>query len=300
MPKAYELPAPGEPFDHAVYKLGLPCKRNHFWHEGVTLRKVKGGYCILCNRIDCLERKRLLRQDPDYNRKAAASIAEKRKREGRPSRSSHGFTYRFLKDNGFNSGQALDVAALLADGWDISRIKQQFALNTVLRSLSPSPSVASLVYNQQLERWRQHPDERRKHASQWSAHYYAFRYKCDPAFRRHECQRNSERKVKNRGNHTVRLSPNATAARFAQFDNSCAYCDSTNHLIVEHFIPRAKGGPHVLGNILPACQRCNVSKRDHEPEQWYCSQPFFTLTRWRKILAVLGKGKASVQQLPLL
>jgi 5-methylcytosine-specific restriction endonuclease McrA len=300
MPKAYELPAPGEPFDPELFKLGKPCKRNHIHADGMTLRKRNCRYCILCQRIDGRERQKLYRTDPDYNRKCAASIAEKRKREGRQSRSSHGLPYRFLKDNGLNNRHGAAVAAWLADGWDLSRIKQQLALDAALRSIKPSPSVARLVHEQQLERWREHFEERRKHVSQWKAHEWAFRYKCDPAFKRHECQRNSERKARMRGNHTVRLTPNATAARFAQFNNSCAYCGSTNHLIVEHFIPRAKGGPHVLGNILPACQRCNVSKRDHDPERWYQSQPFFSKARWRKILAVIGKGNAPVQQLPLL
>jgi 5-methylcytosine-specific restriction endonuclease McrA len=319
----------GVPSGHTLGKL---CRDGHSWNDtGYSLRKA--GKCVECgdSHRDPLKRQatrnayyqrhaeslrakaresykqklqdpteRAKQQDPTERAKQREAVYRHRAKHGRKSRSRYGFDHGFLDANEFSNGQASAVAALLADGWDILRIKQHFALNTALRSISPSPSVARLVYNQQMDRWRQHPDERRKHARQWSAYYYAFRYKCDPAFRRHECQRNSERKAKNRGNHTVRLSPNATAARFAQFDNSCAYCGSTNHLIVEHFIPRAKGGPHVLGNILPSCQRCNVSKRDHEPEQWYCSQPFFTLTRWRKILAVLGKGKAPVQQLPLL
>jgi len=178
--------------------------------------------------------------------------------------------------------------------------KELIALHAAIKRAGRAPSVARLVYDQQLEHWRQHPDDKRKHASQRSAYMYVFRYMCDPAFRRHECQRNSERKAKNRGNHTVRLNSNATTERFAQFDNSCAYCGDTTNLIVEHFIPRSKGGPHASGNLLPACQRCNVSKRDHDPEHWYRKQPFYTKARWRKILAVLGKAKAPVHQLPLL
>lgn len=302
MKQAYKLHGPGELFDPVVYRLGAPCKRNHLWDEGVTLRAIKGGHCVLCQRIDVLERQaRLKALDSEaFKVRQRESVYRSRAKHGRESRSQYGFDHGFLKANGFSNGHAAAVAAWLADGWDLAQIKQQVAIDAALRSIRPSPSVARLVYEQQLERWRQYPDEKRKHRSQWSAHYYAFRYKCNPAYRRHECQRNSQRKAKNRGNHTVRLKSNATAARFAQFDNSCAYCGSTIQLIVEHFIPRAKGGPHVLGNILPACQRCNISKRDHDPEQWYRSQPFFTSTRWRKILAVLGKGKASVQQLPLL
>ena len=271
MTKAYKLPAPGELFDPELFVLGLPCKRNHIHANGLTLRKLKGRVCMLCNRIDCGERQKALRKEPNYNAKAAAYMAERRKKEGRPSRANHSIEWHELR-----------------------------SLQRTLRLCGRSPSVAQLVYSQQRERWRHHPEERRKHNSQWSAYYYAFRYKCDPAFRIHECQRNSERKAKNRGNHTVRISSKETATRFAQFDNTCAYCGSTSHLIVEHFIPRAKGGPHALGNLLPACHQCNVSKRDHEPQQWYQSQLFFSKIRWRKILMTLGKTKSSVSQLPLL
>lgn len=302
MRQRYEIVQPGEPFDPAIYRLGAPCKRNHLWDEGVTLRTVKTRKCPQCQRIDALERKSLLMaSDPEAHKtRQREATYRHRTKHGRESRSKHGFDYGFLEANGFNNGQSATVAALLSHGLNFVQIKQQLALDIALRTLRPSKSVARLVYEQQIQRWRQHPEERRKHSSQWSAHYYAFRYKCDPAFRRHECQRNSERKAKNRGNHTVRLKPNATAARFAQFDNSCAYCGSTTNLIVEHFIPRNKGGPHAMGNLLPACQSCNASKTDHDPEQWYRAQPFFSKRRWRKILAVLGKAKGPLHQLPFL
>ena len=302
MRQRYEIVQPGEPFDAAILRLGAPCKRNHLWDEGVTVRIIKNGQCIECQRTDALERQaRLREEDPEALKKRIREATYRhRAKHGRKSMSKHGFNHNFLEANGFSNAHASAVAAFLSDGWDIAQIKQRFAIDTALRVLTPSPSVAQLVYNQQLEYWRQCPEDRRKHDSQRSAYYYSFRYMCDPAFRRHECQRNSERKAKNRGNHTVRINSNAIAERFAQFDNSCAYCGSTTHLIVEHFIPRAKGGPHALGNLLPACQRCNVSKRDHDPEHWYQDQPFCTKARWRKILAVLGKAKALVHQLPLL
>jgi 5-methylcytosine-specific restriction endonuclease McrA len=302
MPAAYELSLPGEQIPDQ-FKLGVLCKRQHDWTgHGESLRYNKAkAPCVLCARIDALDRQAKRRAaDPEGENAKAAAYKRRTRADGRDGRSVHGLPYRLLADNGLISGQGRAVATLLADGWDLPQIKQQLALETALRSLMPSPSVPRLVYQQQLERWRHHPDEKRKHISQWRAHLYAWRYMCDPVFRRHECQRNSERKAKNRGNHTVRLGSKATAARFAQFNNSCAYCGSTDNLIVEHFIPRSKGGPHALGNILPACQRCNVSKTAHDPEQWYRGQPFFKQARWRKILAVLGKAKVPVHQLPLL
>lgn len=178
--------------------------------------------------------------------------------------------------------------------------REIIALQAAIKRAGQSPSVARLVMDEQRRRWREHPEERRAYIRRWSAQLWAWRYQCDPMFRRHECQRNSEKKARNRGNHTVRLSRNAVAARFAEMGNCCAFCGSKDNLVVEHFIPRAKGGPHAIGNILPACHTCNTSKRDHDPQAWYRQQPFFSQRRWRLILRTLGKAGHDPAQLPLL
>lgn len=172
-------------------------------------------------------------------------------------------------------------------------------LERAIRSAGRS-SIPRLVMNEQLRYWRENPKDRAEHDRQWDKYIYSWRYKVDPSFRRHECQRNSEKKARNRGNHTVKLCRGDIDARFAEFNNQCAFCGSGDRLIIEHFIPRSKGGPHAIGNILPACHDCNMSKFNHDPEEWYRSRPYFSETRWRKILRVLGKGKAAIHQLPLL
>ena len=40
----------------------------------------------------------------------------------------------------------------------------------------------------------------------------------------------------------------------------CAYCDKKSKLTMDHIIPLSKGGRHSIGNILPACGKCNSSK----------------------------------------
>lgn len=59
------------------------------------------------------------------------------------------------------------------------------------------------------------------------------------------------------------------------FNNVCAYCgnppsESDHHqtLHKEHHIPLNRGGGFTPDNIVPACQMCNYSKHDKEPEQW--------------------------------
>jgi 5-methylcytosine-specific restriction endonuclease McrA len=174
------------------------------------------------------------------------------------------------------------------------------ALQSAIRNAGRS-TVARLVMDEQRRYWRENPEQQYLHNRQWNSYIYSWRYRHDPSFRRQECQRNSEKKARNRNNHTVKLCRGDIDARFAEFNNQCAYCGSGDQLIIEHFIPRSKGGPHAIGNILPACHNpCNMSKFNHDPEEWYRSRSYFSETRWRKILRVLGKGKAEIHQLPLL
>jgi len=284
-----DLDASGVPTGHSLGKL---CAEGHTWNNtGYTLRK--HGHCVEC------EKTRARFKNPDI-----AKNYYQANRERLIEKAKQGFQRR--KENGKHLVYIEHSRAKRAEYKRRKRqeagapIKELIALHAAIKRAGRAPSVARLVINEQRRYWREHPEERKAHHSQWAAYWHAFRYKCDPAFRRHECQRSSKRKAKNRGNHTFPFSPKALTARFAQFDNTCAYCGSADSLIVEHFIPRAKGGPHTLGNILPACQRCNVSKRDHEPERWYKSQQSFSKARWRKILVILGKAKSSVLQLPLL
>lgn len=48
----------------------------------------------------------------------------------------------------------------------------------------------------------------------------------------------------------------------------CAYCRTSEAKSVDHFIPLKLGGAHDYRNIVPACRRCNSTKRDNEPVKW--------------------------------
>lgn len=54
-----------------------------------------------------------------------------------------------------------------------------------------------------------------------------------------------------------------------QQDNKCFYCDKRlNSYHIEHIIPISKGGEHKSYNIVLACPKCNLSKRDQNPEEF--------------------------------
>jgi len=66
--------------------------------------------------------------------------------------------------------------------------------------------------------------------------------------------------------------------------NICAYCDSTENLHWEHIIPKSKGGPDTIDNMVQACQKCNLSKSDKDPYEWYGKEKRYEVPR-----LVLGK-----------
>jgi 5-methylcytosine-specific restriction endonuclease McrA len=125
------------------------------------------------------------------------------------------------------------------------------------------------------------------------------RYALDENFRLYHREKSKRRKATMKERHAVRVRARDIRARFAQFDG-CAYCGTHGDMHMDHFIPLAGGGTHALGNLVPACPSCNYSKRDHDAEQWYRSQPFFAEKRWREILQVLGVKRGSPLQLALL
>lgn len=276
MPKAYELPAPGEPFDPEVFRLGKPCKRNHIHTDGFTLRYVKRKVCPLCERIDSLEKQKQLMQDPAFRRKQAEYIAAKRRIEGRPSRSKYGLPYTPVPD------------------------EDTIALRQAIKRAGRLPSVARLVYDQQCEHWRQYPEDRFEYVRQRSLRNHRWRYMTDESFRLYHRSKSRRRKAQQRGSTALMLSTDQLWRRWVQFGHKCAYCGTGGDLQVEHVIPISKGGEHHLGNIVPACQRCNFSKGRANAEQWYRSQSFFSETRWTKLQDVLARSQPGVEQLSIL
>lgn len=54
----------------------------------------------------------------------------------------------------------------------------------------------------------------------------------------------------------------------------CAYCDGAPvNYEVDHFIPRAKGGLDVMGNLVLSCSPCNRAKRDKMPQDFLAEDP---------------------------
>lgn len=98
-----------------------------------------------------------------------------------------------------------------------------------------------------------------------------------------------KRKARLNAAHTVKITDGEIRLHVKiNYQGECIYCKSKEKIVHDHFVPLAKGGPHVLGNIVPACNHCNSSKRDKDPKRWYFEQPFATTSGWKAILKKLN------------
>ena len=75
------------------------------------------------------------------------------------------------------------------------------------------------------------------------------------------------------------------------FNNACAYCGVAGALQQEHFIPVVNNGAYTKDNIIPACSKCNNSKKATDFFDWYPKQEFYSQLKEGKILDYLNEVK---------
>ena len=307
------------------YKLGKLCSAGHLWegHE-LTLRR-NGGKCIECEkirhaseqhlrssaawraknkeRINAVSRdriKRLALENPELfetkKRNRNQSVQARRKAHGRESGSKYGLPYGFFEQHQLSTRYAPLVGQLYSEGLSGEQIRESL----LFKKITVSPSVLDLVNEAQRIYWKENPGERKEYLRKRRSEYHKNRHLTDETYRLYHRQKSKRRKALIRGSIGLHITGKQVQGRFRQFDHCCAYCGRPGDLHIEHVIPISMGGPHVLGNVVPACKDCNFSKRDKPVESWYRSQSFFCEKRWRKICRVLGIGKGSPSQLSFL
>lgn len=277
------------------WRMGKVCKVGHKWNGlEMTIRDAQRK-CQECERLRKREqasrrgRKTERRWDPELRGLEPKERRKQYKRKVRETFRKQGLTARGEAPANVNGGVARQVWPEMA------------AVQKAISAAGRRPTVACLVMDAQQQYWREHPDAKKEHDRQWHRESWWLRYQTDPELRLYIRQKSKRRKAMMRDSVAVQVEAKQLRARFAQFDHCCAYCGvSGEDLHIEHVVPISKGGPHALGNIIPACQRCNFSKRDHDAESWYRRQKFYSEVRWRKICRVLGWSKSAVGQLALL
>lgn len=75
-----------------------------------------------------------------------------------------------------------------------------------------------------------------------------------------------------------------------EYSDKCAYCGCTGEKLEwEHIIPTSRGGKDTIDNQVKACKRCNLSKGDKDPYEWYGEKRKYEIPRlvWGKLLKLL-------------
>ncbi len=83
-------------------------------------------------------------------------------------------------------------------------------------------------------------------------------------------ERKQHRDIRRRG--VERVPHEAREVLAERFDHSCAYCDGPIETW-DHVVAVSRGGKTEPGNIVPACGRCNSSKRDSDIDEWLDRAP---------------------------
>lgn len=74
-----------------------------------------------------------------------------------------------------------------------------------------------------------------------------------------------------------------------RYEGRCAYCGGTDGGIhMEHVVPVSRGGAHSIGNVLPACRPCNLSKGAKLLVEWRRA-----ITRWQAPVSTMATPNAS-------
>ncbi len=290
-----DFEASGVPIGH---RLGKLCAKGHSWNDtGYTLRKHR--HCVECEK----ERTRPYTDaDKVRNQLYYQANRERLNRERNQYRLKqmqngkyHEYRERTKEQrNAYKRRKRAEVGATPRG------TQEEILLRAAIKRAGRLPSVARLVSDQQREHWRDHPADRAEFLRQHAQWRHRWNYAMSIEYRLYHRAKSRHRKALERGSRTVMLSGNQLWRRWVEFNHCCAYCGANGDLQVEHVVPISKGGEHHLGNIVPACQRCNFSKGRQDAETWYRSQSYFSETRWTHMIALLAKGQPDYHQPELL
>lgn len=146
-----------------------------------------------------------------------------------------------------------------------------------------------------------HEKENRKKMKNWQTEYYKqwaidnpnkVKAKYDRYMQTTKGKINNLKKARRRiERDTVIWSDADIENMYKVFGYQCAWCDVTENLELEHFIPVVLGGKTQPGNVYPACFNCNRGrggKHAKHPEQ-YCIDRFGNNQKYLEIKAKLDK-----------
>ena len=78
-------------------------------------------------------------------------------------------------------------------------------------------------------------------------------------------EREARRRARKSNNGVFKIMPYELKKLYA---SPCFYCGSTEKITADHIVPISRGGRHSIGNLLPACFKCNVLKSNMFIMEW--------------------------------
>jgi 5-methylcytosine-specific restriction endonuclease McrA len=122
---------------------------------------------------------------------------------------------------------------------------------------SPKFCSAECRYEQQLHDARSEPEARRQKMRAWRA-------KNPEAVTAMSQRRHAMKK----GNTAKSVTDKDIRSLIARHGGKCAYCKDANYDHIDHIVPLSRGGRHAIGNLMPACAFCNLSKHARVLSEW--------------------------------
>lgn len=293
-------------------RFGVLCKNNHAWNRNpVTLYSATSNGNRICYRCLACKKERQgkwyqvnAEQERAKARERMAAHYEKLRRE-QPGELTRRCVQSMRRHGRRSQGKAAGQVVIpgnlygtgaTSDEWiwletigvprqDVTFEDVEYlrALRAAMPDAGNAPTVAELVADEQRRYWDEHPDDRIAFMRERAKRRQRFRTMADSEYRIYHREKSKRRKTWMALSGPEKIRAKDIRTRFLLFDDACAYCGEEGNMQIEHVIPRARGGTHVIENIAPACCDCNYSKRDHPVDEWYKRQPFFDNARWLRI-----------------
>lgn len=261
-------------FNSSKHCLGILCKRNHQWQDsGKTLRYIKGNDCVECTLTRAIRWKH---SHPEAIKESGLKYYEKNKET-------------ILAKT--IAWQKLNKDKIIKNN---KKYSQTAAGKQVAKKYKQSQKGREAIA-------RYNRSEKAKLAQKKVGNERHKRFRLTFKGKLWRRRSNNQRRLKKYQSHSIPYTQQQLNERYTNlFDNKCAYCLKNGKLTNDHFIALFRGGSDVISNIVPACLRCNSSKNNRDPKEWYFAQSFYSKKQWKAILKAVGKTDANYNQIPLL
>jgi len=159
--------------------------------------------------------------------------------------------------------------------YDDTRRPQRNLRARLIYAANPQAKIAKTrAYHLRRPEWSRERlrESHLRHAQTRQERAAARRADPEVAQRRRDATRRSgaRRRALERGTTAERVTARQLAELIRTYDGRCYICRASFsepdvQLHIDHFWPLAKGGPHTLNNLRPACSDCNVRKNARWP-----------------------------------